>query len=444
MVWYGTTIPPPLVKNLCGQHDDSPREVTTRTTIPPHPPRTMAKPKHHPHPKSGYNHNPQQSKPSKGSKGATVAKPSNNGSTAEQTPPQGNQPRNLLLCQAATVPLTYAFHRTTSAKFCEITVRQQNDDATWPGGAVWDLGILLANMTVAASAPATLKSTIGGGKSNNCTSNAPSSCTLTLEGGAPKQYPIQLPTRLQGALQNDPWLQPFWDAKSSHKYRWLELGCGVGLTGLVAAAAVRPRAMILTDLDVVVDQVTRPNTDTACRGALYGKGSTATDCRAVPLCWGNADDLKAVSDILQSLYKPEGVSPISRRKKKGKNLSTTNTTTSSTNSDPRAPRCADVILIGDVAYQHKPGAPSHFEVLHQTLLQLAHNDTLVIFGTRIRMPASVDLLDLLLQDFEEILVPPVTADEIDPASFGSVKHNMSIHFMRQKKAQTAPTELVES
>ena len=96
--------------------------------------------------------------------------------------------------------------------------------------------------------------------------------------------------------------------------------------------------------------------------------------------------------------------------------------------DPLVPSCADVVLIGDVAYQYKPAAPSHFDVLHETLLQLIHDKTLVIC-----MPASVDLLELFRQDLEEIVVPPISVDEIDNASFANVKHNMTIHFMRKRR-----------
>ena len=56
------------------------------------------------------------------------------------------------------------------------------------------------------------------------------------------------------------------------------------------------------------------------------------------------------------------------------------------------------------------------------------------------MPASNDLLQLFLQDLEEVVVPPLAADEIDPASFGKVKHNMSIHFMRLKRPAEVATK----
>lgn len=354
------------------------------------------------------------SKDAPSSKGAAVASPAsvatvsaNNDTTA------GNQPRNLLLMDAATVPLTYEFDISNRRNHVSITVRQQDNDETWPGGAIWDLGIVLASLCVA------LANGGGGGAS------ATSACTLTLQGGRPKKYPIQIPERLVQKQKDDAWFRRFWTAPKSTGLRWVELGCGVGLTGLVAGGALRPRAMLLTDLDGVVEQVTRPNT--LANQALY-KGFT--HCRALPLCWGNENDLARVRQILEETYKAPTPTRLSPRKKRSPSAASTD---AENYNEDRVRSCADVVIIGDCAYQHKPGAPSHFDVLHETLMQILHNDTLVIFGTRIRMPASVDLLEMFRQDLEEVISPPISADEIDPASFGSVKHNMTIHFMRRKE-----------
>jgi hypothetical protein len=93
----------------------------------------------------------------------------------------------------------------------------------------------------------------------------------------------------------------------------------------------------------------------------------------------------------------------------------------------------DLIIVGDVAYQHKPGAPSHFEALVSTLLAFAPPEAgaLVVFGTRLRTPASTDLLDLLLLHFDQIVEPPLRADEVN-GLVRNVKHNMTIHFLRRK------------
>jgi predicted nicotinamide N-methyase len=223
----------------------------------------------------------------------------------------------------------------------------------------------------------------------------------------------------------------------------MELGCGVGLTGLVAAAAIGAKCTLLTDLPVVIDRVTEPNvvlntsttsgsggssnssTVAAVRPRTINKGKGAV--MATPLCWGNEADEVATALLLESLAAAISTNKAqSRRKKKG--AAPVEHTTSS--SQPAG--IPDVILIGDVAYQQTPGAASHFEDLLSTLLKFVHDDTIVVFGTRIRMPASVDLLDLFLKHFDELVSPPLRADEID-FSLNGVKHNMAIHFLQKKK-----------
>ncbi|KAL3902476.1 MAG: hypothetical protein SGILL_010809, partial [Bacillariaceae sp.] len=99
---------------------------------------------------------------------------------------------------------------------------------------------------------------------------------------------------------------------------------------------------------------------------------------------------------------------------------------------PKDLRQPDMIIIGDVAYQHKPGAPSHFDVLLSTLLKFLGPHTLVIFGTRMRMPASSDLLDIFHEHMEEVANPPIRADEIDP-TFAQFKHQITIHVLRKRQ-----------
>lgn len=97
----------------------------------------------------------------------------------------------------------------------------------------------------------------------------------------------------------------------------------------------------------------------------------------------------------------------------------------------------DIVLIGDVAYQHKPGAPSHFDALISTVLRVTDGHTVVVFGTRMRMPASADLLSMFLAHFDEVVLPPIEAHEVDETFRPDVlgrKHNISIHVMKRKVA----------
>lgn len=50
------------------------------------------------------------------------------------------------------------------------------------------------------------------------------------------------------------------------------------------------------------------------------------------------------------------------------------------------------------------------------------------------MPASADLLHMFLEHMEEIVTPPIGADEID-SSFGQFKHQITIHVLKKKKAE---------
>ena len=89
-----------------------------------------------------------------------------------------------------------------------------------------------------------------------------------------------------------------------------------------------------------------------------------------------------------------------------------------------------------MAYQHKPGAPSHFEILLSTLLKFATKpNTTIVFGTRMRMPASIDLLEMLREHFDEVVNPPVEAQELDIAFHKNNlgKNSMiTIHIFKRK------------
>jgi len=89
-----------------------------------------------------------------------------------------------------------------------------------------------------------------------------------------------------------------------------------------------------------------------------------------------------------------------------------------------------------VAYQHKPGHPSHFHALLSTLLKFTTSaETVVIFGTRMRMPASHDLLMMIREHFDEVVDPPVEAHEIDGAfhcdNLGK-KSMITVHIFKRK------------
>lgn len=336
-----------------------------------------------------------------------------------------NCPRNLLVTDA-TQPFTFSFVGRFGI-FTSFTVNQTPDDDTWPGGSLWDAGVLLSQLFVAlALAP---------GDGGSCTVTT---TTRPVEGKAKSTNRIvTLPARVSEAMNGR--MKSMQDAAIL-----LELGCGVGLTGLVAAAAIGAKCTLLTDLPVVIDRVTEPNVlqnTSAASGSGSSNSSSAVVATvrprtinkgkgavmATPLCWGNEADEVAVTSLLESFAAAIPANKThTRRKKKG--AASVEKSTSST----QQPGMPDVILIGDVAYQQSPGAASHFEDLLSTLLKFVHDDTIVVFGTRIRMPASVDLLELFLQHFDELVTPPLRADEID-SSLAGVKHGMAIYFLQRKK-----------
>ena len=118
---------------------------------------------------------------------------------------------------------------------------------------------------------------------------------------------FQLPSRVRQALS---------DRSKNHNNSSfkviLELGCGVGLTGLVAAAAFcsDARATILTDLSCVVDRVTKPNVlqntvpassskNSANATRIISKNGAGGVVVAMPLCWGDVEDENAVERFMR-------------------------------------------------------------------------------------------------------------------------------------------------
>ena len=146
---------------------------------------------------------------------------------------------------------------------------------------------------------------------------------------------------------------------------------------------------------------------------------------AMPLCWGRQEDEEKVATTFEQHTKSTNKSRSTKRGKKKKGGSQNQKDPSEDASKP------NLIIIGDVAYQHKPGAPSHFDALLETLLTFLGPQTIVIFGTRMRMPASADLLEMFLLHMEECCAP-IPADEIDP-SFGKFKHQITIHVFRKRQ-----------
>lgn len=277
------------------------------------------------------------------------------------------------------------------------------------GGALWDVGVLMAKLLVMATSPPP----------------------------PPNSREPFIP-RLSGV----------WGTASWRERRILELGCGVGLTGLVAGA-VGARAVLLTDLKVVVEGITQRNVQQ--NSHLGGNGGARIS--AMPLCWGNADDEAAAAQELDRLAPPllpnEKTSGSGGRKKKKKSKSKVGKRDSDAAGKGNVPQSSststregmpDIVLVGDVAYQHRPGSDSHFDILMSTVLRFTDSQTLVVFGTRMRMPASADLLQMFRKHFDEV-VEPIEAHEIDK-SFASAnlgrKHNISIHLLRRMNDADVP------
>jgi len=329
-----------------------------------------------------------------------------------------NRPNNHFI-KDATSPYTFNYMQYGVLK--SITVNQSNREETWPGGALWDIGVLMAKLVVMMQSPSSCHAPIptphNGPSNSKSKSNKPNSpFSKYLFPSPPKRI-----------------LAPgIWGPSTSFSQkRILELGCGVGLTGLVASA-LGARAVILSDLQDVVEHITQPNVGLFQKewNKNGGSGNSSQKVEAKTLCWGNSQDEEKVRILLDTMAPPYCSTTSTGRKKKGKSK-TSNTTKIKRDGIP------DIILIGDVAYQHKPGAQSHFDILLSTTKQFIDNETLLIFGTRMRMPASKDLLLMFREELEEIVDPPIQAHEIDPAfnaqSMGGRKHNITIHIMRRKK-----------
>ena len=159
-----------------------------------------------------------------------------------------------------------------------LTILQDFSQNIWPGGALWECGVLLGKL-VRPSAVYILHC--------NC-----SLCQQTLlQPGIQRNVNSsaaaedQLPS--PGDQLQDPELFPpeDWGTMSC-----VEVGCGPGLTGLAAAAL--GAKVVLTDKPQVVEQIAQPN---VLNNADVHKGRAA----ACPLWWG--EDTAPVLAALEGL-----------------------------------------------------------------------------------------------------------------------------------------------
>jgi len=414
-----------------------------------------------------------------------------------------------------------------------LEVHQSPDDETWPGGALWDCGVLLSQLLLglAGIEDMTLRSTFleeettchivpnkdnisnnasrNGKQRKNASNNNNSTDHLIKKSNKKLQSrtTTQIATRLKDWIQQTSqkkkttpsYLQTWKETVEevlcrTPQLRVLELGCGVGLTGLVASVALGSVTTILTDLTGVVDALTVTNVERNAQAASSGGSNSYKKnkpcksasfsfpdrlsrggkypCRSIrhfkgvgnvlsmPLCWGNVQEGQQVLDtfaFLQPFAPSESPSKGGTSKGRHNKVESNDTKkTAGANSFDEEDalqstgrhRYPHLILLGDVAYQHKPGAPSHFDILVETLQQCMppieekstslllqqqqqRSPTLLLFGTRLRMPASMDLLLLLQEHFHPVLPEPIPAHVLDPA-LRAVKHNMTIHIFTNK------------
>jgi hypothetical protein len=213
----------------------------------------------------------------------------------EETTTTVNRPRNLIVMDATT-PVDFAFDQY--GKPVVLTIHQTADESTWPGGALWDCGWCMAQLLARSSTTTTTTTTSTVMMEPPPPHNSSSSNNAVGKKARKGRHTAthrSIPRHLQ---------LPFSLSTSSKIDTVLELGCGVGLTGLVAAIILRPRiGTILTDLPVVIDNVTQRNLQ--ANGVLvdkrtksYSLQSGGCSVRAMPLCWGNVDDEATVREAL--------------------------------------------------------------------------------------------------------------------------------------------------
>ena len=187
-----------------------------------------------------------------------------------------NRPRNVLLQHAdPREPVTLDFHHTVGALKHSIEIHQSPDEDTWPGGALWDCGVLLSELVLAVAGieDVTLQSTyLEESSTSHIVSATPTKDTsrhsdktkrkLATKASKDKQLQqtrttTHIATRLQAWIQsqsNQNSKNSKSNQQSNYRHIWkntveetlchtpslrvLELGCGVGLTGLVASSVL--------------------------------------------------------------------------------------------------------------------------------------------------------------------------------------------------------------
>ena len=367
-------------------------------------------------------------------------------------------PRNLFEYAEVHGHQLDIFGKRTTLKVRQVL----NDPEVWPGGALWDSGVLLA--------------------------------------------------RLFADPQLSPVSRTAWRSTTV-----LEIGTGTGLTGLVCAA-LGARQVLLTDLPAVVEKVTAPNV--AANRDLVGPATVDSRPRlvATPLTWGVPDD---IAKVLEMVARPgnaassgglAAASSSSSSQKKGRSRRRQQQQQQQQQLQQQASppaRFVDLVIGGDISYKS-----DFFDALLDTVLQLCpqpppmqvcHAEAdegasavaggalalagggagggagdasalvkktaapgragskkskklsgrparqaagavagagaggaasscspLFVFGHRHRFEGSGDLLDCIMEHFEEVL-PPLDAAAIEPR-FAKVKHNITIFFLRRRRA----------
>jgi len=261
-------------------------------------------------------------------------------SEKQQHQHEKNIPRNIFLKDADSM---FAFEFTMYGEKKTVVVNQSSAEETFPGGALWEIGILLAKL-------------------------------FCLDKFSP--VPMQ----------------------SWKNVKVLELGAGVGLTGIVTGV-LGARQVVLTDLEVVIERITKHNI--ALNANHWKKGGSGLHnnklrVSAQSLTWG------LTNQEVDALTTLGGTFP-------------------------------DLLIAGDVSYQHKPGATSHFDALLNTVLHVCGTNTIFVFGHRVRMEASHDLLNSFLEHFVYIR-DVVRAEDLDDRFASVAKHNITIHIMKRKNA----------